>query len=519
MLDSAGQIETTNDGDRSATSADYADSLALGISMMLVLTIFQRGIGFLRNVLFCRFLEPSELGLWNLAFSAVILLAPFLVLGIPGVFGRYLEHFRQRGQLMIFLRRSLLLTSVLMILGVGTMLIAARYASWLVFGDFSQRQLTIVMILGLGFVIAFNAMMELCTALRQVRLLSCLQLANAILFAVIALLLIWVLEPSATSVMIGYAVACSVTCMAGVIPLWKVISRIDTDTHPIPQRRFWGKILPFAGSLWLIGLFSNLFAAADRYMIIHFCDASPSEAAGLVGQYHSSLIFPQLIVSVGIMLGSVVLPYLSHDWEQGNHAAVSQRINRTIRIFGVAATSAGAAVLLVAPWLFSWVLADKYALGLSVLPMTLVYCIWYGVFNIQQNYLFCLERAAQVGVAMMIGLAINISLNYVLLPLFGLQGAVIATSVANAGALAYGVFWAWRRGMTIEKTTVIVLLLPVCLMMGVVPAIAAILVFLWAGLKYHWILDAGELQWAIDKTNEIMQLPWRRKPPNVCQSG
>lgn len=302
-----------------AKIADYADSLAMGIGMVLALTVVQRGVGFLRNILLCRYLDPSELGLWNLAFSAVIFLAPFLVLGIPGVFGRYLEYYRQRGQLNTFLRRSLLVSAGLMITGIVLLLSTVRYTSWFVFGDYSHTQLTVVMVFGLVMVIAFNAMIELCTALRQVRLLSYLQFANGILFAVFAIALIRFHERSAESVMIGYAAACLVTSVSALLPLWQVVSNIQDTVEPISQRHLWAKILPFAGSLWVIALFSNLFAAADRYMILHFCDAGPTAATALVGQYHSSLIFPQLIVSVGAMLGSVILPYLSHDWEQGNY--------------------------------------------------------------------------------------------------------------------------------------------------------------------------------------------------------
>ncbi len=501
----SGYDENVVSNDALDEGLDYADSLALGVGMVLALTIVQRGIGFLRNILLCRILEPSELGLWNFAFSAVIFLSPFLVLGIPGVFGRYLEHYRQRGQMVPFLRRCLMATFGMMAAGMVVMLWMASQTSWLVFGDTSHIRLTVVMIVGLGFVISFNTMIELCTALRQVRLLSYLQFANGALFAVLALGFAYVYEASAISIMAGYAAACFLTTSAAIVPIWRIVSRTAVSTTPISQRHLWTKILPFAGSLWIVAFFSNLFAAADRYMILHFCDAGPDVAAALVGQYHSSLIFPILIVSVGTMLGSVILPYLCHDWEQGNRAAVSARLNEIIRLFAIGATAAGACVLLISPWLFSFALADKYTLGLTVLPMTLVYCIWYGIFNIQQNYLFCLERAGQVSVAMFLGLVVNVVLNYLLLPRFGLQGAVAATSIANAGALGYGVFWASRRGMSISKSTIAALFLPLCLLGGGSVAVSLLVVYVVVGLRREWIVDAAHLDFAIRKVTEVVR--------------
>ena len=75
-----------------------ADSIAHGVALMLILTVVQRTVGFVRNVAVCRFLDPSELGMWNLAESFLILAAPLIIFGIPGSFGRYVEHYRQRAR-------------------------------------------------------------------------------------------------------------------------------------------------------------------------------------------------------------------------------------------------------------------------------------------------------------------------------------------------------------------------------------------------------------------------------------
>src|SRR2546423_13953837 len=81
------------------------DTLATSVTILLVANIVQRTIGFGRGILFCRWLTPDELGTWEMAYSFLLLAAPIIVLGLPGSFGRYLERFRQQGQLRTFLRR------------------------------------------------------------------------------------------------------------------------------------------------------------------------------------------------------------------------------------------------------------------------------------------------------------------------------------------------------------------------------------------------------------------------------
>ena len=42
-----------------------------------------------------------------MAQAFIMLAAPVIVLSLPGTFSRYVEHYRQRGQLKTFLKRTL----------------------------------------------------------------------------------------------------------------------------------------------------------------------------------------------------------------------------------------------------------------------------------------------------------------------------------------------------------------------------------------------------------------------------
>ncbi|HEY2147725.1 MAG TPA: hypothetical protein VGH32_07290, partial [Pirellulales bacterium] len=82
------------------------DSLATSVAILVALSIAQRLIGFARQILVCRWLEPDQLGEWDICFKFLMLGAPLAVLGLPGSFGRYLEYYRRRGHLKTFLRRT-----------------------------------------------------------------------------------------------------------------------------------------------------------------------------------------------------------------------------------------------------------------------------------------------------------------------------------------------------------------------------------------------------------------------------
>src|SRR3990172_7422779 len=86
--------------------AFLSDTLAQSLFLFCVMTVLNRFIGFCRGILMCRWLEPAELGQWDMVQGFLMLAAPVAVLGIPGTFGRYLEYYRQRGQLRMLFGRT-----------------------------------------------------------------------------------------------------------------------------------------------------------------------------------------------------------------------------------------------------------------------------------------------------------------------------------------------------------------------------------------------------------------------------
>lgn len=443
-----------------------ADSLSAGFVLLVALTVVQRLVGFSRQLIICRMLTPEELGRWNLAYSMIVLAAPLVVLGIPGTFGRYTEHFRQQGQLHLFLRRITWLSIGLTLLGGVGIIVAAKPVAWLLFRDVAGAPMILTLAFALITVIAFNFLIELLTSLRQVKIVSWMRFACSALFLAISYGLLAFYRLSAVSIVIGYAAACLLTSLAGGISVCRSLRLTEPDQQTANQPSIWIKLLPFAGWLWLADLLNNLFAAADRYMIVHFAEGTAAAATATVGQYHSSRLFPEQIVGFATIVAAALLPYLSHDWERGNRESVLQRTNLAFKLFALCMTAAGMLLLLIAPWLFGSVLGGKYAEGLSVTSWSIVTCIWYGLFILSQNYLFCCERAKFASVAVGFGLALNIALNFALLPILGLLGAVLATACGNGLALLLVARFAGGNGMQWNRGTALVAIFPLCLVLS-----------------------------------------------------
>lgn len=491
------------DGNDCASSGPKADSLMAGLSLLLVLTIGQRFVGLGRNILICRWLEPAELGRWNLAFNLLMVAAPLVVLGLPGSFGRYVEHYRQKGQLKSFLRRTSLLSIVLALVGIVALGAFNRTSAWFFFGDESLSPLLLASVTCLASVITFNFLIELFTALRQLKVVSYMQIANSVLFAVFSLALVAGWKCTAMSIVIGYSLACLITSLASGAVLARIWNSIE-DQGPAPsQSSLWRKLLPFAWWIWFSDLILNLFTAADRYMIVHFSRLSNEQSSALIGQYHSSLIIPALLLAIAHMVASVVMPYLTNDWEKGKVTEVNRNINATLQLYGLGAYCAGIGVLLFSPLIFGWAMQGKYNDGLAVLPWTLALSVWGGLLTISLCQLRCAERAGIATVGPIIGLIINVGLNLILLPWLGLLGAVLATAVGNLLTYAVSLYFCSFYGFRIERGTIWVTLLPLCIPLGLPIAMAIAIITLWAMARTEWVCSHE------NKTTVLAQLEQR----------
>jgi polysaccharide transporter, PST family len=490
-----------------AAAADArTDTLAASIVILLSMTVLQRLIGFGRGVLFCRWLDPEQLGQWDVAFSFLNLAAPLAVLGLPGSFGRYFEYYRCRQQLRPFLRRTTIACALTGIAAVAAIALARHSFSELIFGRPDRGDLVLWVTACLAAVIVHNFLVCIFMAARMYRVVTALQFMQSLLFALISIGLCFAWQPSTASAVVGFGLS-ALLCIVGSYPFLRRVwhAALEDPAGKMPQQTFWAKLLPFAAWVWVTNLLSNLFDVVDRYMLVHYSGLNVDEALRQVGYYHSSRLIPLLIVAVAALLGTMITPHLSHDWEAGRRTEVCSRLNMILKTLSLAVFAGSVAVLFLAPLLFTFALGGKFTSGLEQLPFTLAYCTWFGTIAVAQNYLWCAEKAWLGSCSLLVGLLVNVTLDLVLLPRLGLHGAVLATTAANFVALSLVYLFSWRLGMRIHRGTWLLSAAPIMLWFGPGPALAALVALVVVAVTTNWLFHRDEKQHLATAVNGFAQ--------------
>ena len=290
------------------------------------------------------------------------------------------------------MRKTLFTTTVISSLGIGALLSFRTVVARIVFGSSDADELVVYTVATLVAVIAYNIGGNLLTALRQVRANSGVQFVNSLIFSIVAIVLLGTTALGAKAVLVSYLIACVVTTAGSVILIRSAISPLPKNEPKLTSRSVWTKLGPYIGWFWLSDFLLNLFNWTDRLMIVHCAGLDLESATAMIGQYHSSRIIGVLLISLVGMLGSVLLSYLSHDWEAGRRESAEARLSFALRLVGVAMTAIAVGTLIFAPVIFGWMLKGEFEAGFEVLHITLAYCIWYGLLTMAANYIWCHER-------------------------------------------------------------------------------------------------------------------------------
>jgi O-antigen/teichoic acid export membrane protein len=474
----------------SAPQSFAADSLAVGMLVMLGMTIIQRGIGFFRGIWICRMLSDSDVGQWAMAIGFILLVTPVMMLGIPGSLPRYTEHFRLRGQLKAFVRRLSLLTALF----TGVFLVVAVTApaklAWFVFLEPQNESLIYCVAIAVVAISAFYFVNELLSGLRQVRMVSVMQFTQSLCFTTLAAAALYA-GHGLHAVILSFAVATVIALLPGLWLLRRGWSGLPVSDEPFQAPAMWRRLIPFAFALWAMNLLGNVFDLSDRYMILHFTPGGQTTGQAAVGQYHSGRMVPVLLISLGAIISSVLMPYLSADWEKGNRQAVRERLRRVLLAMSASFTLGGSFALLFAPWMFGTLLEGRYDDGLSLMPMAFVFCTWSAMVMVANSYLLVIEKGKWMATATGIGLVSNIVLNAILLPVWGLHGAVVST-LCSHGVVMLGIWLAMAKSdFRFDRTLLYVSLMPATLLAGPWVATASVLICL-AGSEHAraWTREA-----------------------------
>jgi O-antigen/teichoic acid export membrane protein len=205
-------------------------------------------------------------------------------------------------------------------------------------------------------------------------------------------------------------------------------------------------MLTFGGKSYLQTLASTLHFRVDQYMIAMFLD--PTQ----VGLYAVAVNLTNLLLKVPDATGTVLYPRIAGAGDRDMHAQTSVVCRHTLFVMVVGAL----AYAIGGPFALRLLYGEAYAGAIRPMLLMLPGIVMISLYLLLTRNFTSRNRQQVNIVAAAAALAINVGLNALLIPRWGIAGAAVSTAVSySIAALILLVMFVRESGYTVADTVLV----------------------------------------------------------------
>ncbi len=212
--------------------------------------------------------------------------------------------------------------------------------------------------------------------------------------------------------------------------------RIYAKGKSVINKRFIKFIAVVNSPMIIHALAKNLLDVSDRVMIANLVGKSE---AGIYGTLYSICT---LIMVLWNAINTAILPYMFSEMNQIEIKRDSLRKVVNLLLIGFSAITL--LFVLVAPEIIRIFTIKVYFTGIGIVPPVISGCFLTAVYSMFGNVLLFNKKTTSIMISTLCGGAVNVLLNYLLIPVFGYQVAAY-TTIVGYYVLTIVLYFAMRR--------------------------------------------------------------------------
>ncbi len=216
--------------------------------------------------------------------------------------------------------------------------------------------------------------------------------------------------------------------LAALVAVGVMGSIMQSLAHEIEEKKIFSiplvkKLLAF-GLIMIPGTFAMLILkVSDRYMLTYLSARSLYD----VGIYAIGYRVGMIITFVNSIVSLVYFPYAMRVADVSHAKKSFKKVFNAYVIFG---GILGFFVILFSPEIFKIFINKSYHEAIKIVFFGVISNYLYGIFNIINLSFYVKKRAGNIAFAVGLGAILNIVLNLILIPRYGIYGAGIASILA-----------------------------------------------------------------------------------------
>ena len=242
-----------------------------------------------------------------------------------------------------------------------------------------------------------------------------------------------------------YILLLALTQVVGNITMWFYIPG-KVKLPKIRTLNLRRHLLPTIG-LFIPTIATQVYLQLNKTMLPLFQNSAIDSAAF----YENADKIVKVSLALVTAMGTVMLPRVANYFSRGNMNAVNKAIYLSMDFVTALAIPLMFGMIALGPKTTIWYMGTNFLPAgwtISLLAPIVLFIAWSNVIGTQ--YLMPINRTKDFTVSVTVGAVVNILLNFITIPLWGLYGAAIATVISEASVTLYQ-FWAVRYDLSFAK--------------------------------------------------------------------
>ena len=373
-------------------------------------------------VLLTRTLSITEYGVYSILSATISILKSIFILGLSGFIITRLPSFKYPKKVRAMF--SIITFELVFLLAILSILFIPLIQNTLLFylkieGYKLEFQLSLIIIFVSLF---FNLFSYYLVANRKMEFNSFVCFLSKclwIIFLIPAFLILKKINlPIVFSIwLLGFIVSLIIIVLYIRKDVSFFFAKVKTISSPLLKNALFFSLplVPVTMSSWII-------TVADRYMLNYY------KGAALTGIYSLSYSLVGIVLAFSAIISTVLYPYIAKAWgEKKNHHIL---FNAMLKYSLMIILPAMVGLLVMREQIITLVSGIDYIAGSSAIVILISFPLFDSLINIYTRNLLLREKTKIMSSVYISGAILNIVLNVLLIPRYGINGAAIATIIS-----------------------------------------------------------------------------------------
>ena len=414
--------------------SSYSKEVAKGSLWSLLGNAFFKLSSFFYVILIARMASPDDIGLFYLALAVLTIIELFSNFGFPMVMQRYVPYFegkKEFGKVKYLLRVGYILLTATGILAIAVLWLLSDTIA----GIYHEPGLSEAIRLFALYII-LNAILRLHTFYLQgrtdIKSMQFIGNAQNFLKLVITGILFYFYGTSVTILIVGYLLSLLLAIVISLRPLHRRIADLPGTIEKISKKEIVKEIAPFGVVMTLISMFWVVTSTFDR-LLIGYLAPNATEAVAI---YSIAATFAGVLMLLPLSVGTIFLPLMSRLTAQKKFKEMHEITETASRWAMLLSIPVAMVMMSFSGEILAIFYGEVYRTGGAVMAiLTLAFLIRTFSVMLSQVLLALRKIMIEFRISLIVSI-VNILLNIVLIPIYGMEGAAVATLVSLT--LLYG---------------------------------------------------------------------------------